>query len=404
MYPIMNPHPVQPTAARTTPPNMVGLMIAASLLFGGLSGGLISYLLTTSGGTTTSTTGGLKTVKVEEESATTEVVKKTSPAVVSIIATKDYSEIYGNQPLSPFDLFFGQQPRTGTQQVSSGSGFIVRANGLIVTNKHVINDDQADYTVVMNDGKKYDAKVLAKDPVNDIAVIKVEATDLPTLELGDSDKVQIGQTVIAIGNALGQYRNTVTKGVISGKARTIVAGDGNGSSETLNDVFQTDASINPGNSGGPLIDLGGSVVAMNTAVDSQGQLIGFAIPINVIKKDVESVDKTGKIVQPFLGVRYVLVTKAMADQNKFPTDEGALISKDTEGNDPAVVAGSPADKAGLKENDIIAAINGDKITADHPLVNILAKYRPGDKITVTIYRGGEKQDVSVTLEERKESE
>lgn len=397
------PH-AHPTPPRATPPNMLGLVVAASLLFGGLSGGLISYLLTTGGGTTTSTTSGLKTVKVEEESATTEVVKKTSPAVVSIIATKDYSEIYGNQPLSPFDLFFGQPPRTGTQQVSSGSGFIVRANGLIVTNKHVIDDDQADYTVVMNDGKKYDAKVLAKDPVNDIAVIKVEATDLPTLELGDSDKVQIGQTVIAIGNALGQYRNTVTKGVISGKARTIVAGDGNGSSETLNDVFQTDASINPGNSGGPLIDLGGAVVAMNTAVDSQGQLIGFAIPINVIKKDLASVDKTGKIVQPFLGVRYVLVTKAMADQNKFPTDEGALISKDTEGNDPAVVAGSPADKAGLKENDIITAINGDKITADHPLVNILAKYRPGDKITVTIYRGGEKQDVSVTLEERQEAE
>lgn len=392
-----------PHSSSTPPaPNRLIPVMLASLIFGALGGGGVSYWLTTYNADADNGVPSTKILKVEEESATTEVVAKTSPAVVSVIATKDFSEIYGNQPLSPFDFFFGQrqQAPSGPQEVSSGSGFIVRSDGLIVTNKHVVSDGQAAYTVVMNDGQKYDAKVLATDPVNDVAIIKVEAKDLPVVTLGDSDQVKIGESVIAIGNALGQYRNTVTKGVISGKARTVQAGDGGGTSETLNDVFQTDASINPGNSGGPLIDMAGSVIAMNTAIDQQGQLIGFAIPINVVKKDVESVAKSGKIVQPFLGVRYVLITKAMADQNKLPVSEGALISKATNGTDPAVVSGSPADKAGLKENDIITQVNSDKISADHQLVNILAKYKPGDEVTLTIYHAGEKKTVKVTLEER----
>lgn len=387
---------------QTTP---LGLIIAMSLIFGLLGGGFGAYLIlgATEGGGVVNSVAGTKTVKVEEESATTDVVAKASPAVVSIVATKDLSQAIQQ---SPFDFFngwpFQQQQSQGRQEVSSGSGFIVRADGLIVTNKHVVNDDEAEYSVVMNDGKSYPATVVAKDPVNDVAVIKIEGKDLPTLKLGDSASVKIGQTVIAIGNALGQYRNTVTKGVISGKARTITAGDSSGGSETLDDVFQTDASINPGNSGGPLLDLDGSVIAINTAVDQQGQLIGFAIPIEVVKKDLASIDKSGKIVQPYLGVRYTNITEAFAKSNNLPVTEGALVRRGTANDELAVIPGSPADKAGIVENDIIVSINGTKITAERQMVGILSKFNPGDTVTLEVYHQGDKKEVKVTLEERQD--
>jgi len=401
------PNPMPHPDVRSERPQGRYLTIVLSVLFGALAGGLSSYgLLLTKGGQTLieSTT---KTIKVEEESASVDVVKESSPAVVSIVATKDYSKIYGSAEDSPLNNFFGwpfstQQP-TGKQQVSSGSGFIVRKDGLIITNKHVINDEDAEYTVVMNDGKKYDAKVLAKDPANDIALVKIEGSDFPILPLGDSDAVKIGQTVIAIGNALGQYRNTVTKGVISGEARTITASDGAGKSETLENVFQTDASINPGNSGGPLIDLDGNVVAMNTAVDSEGQLIGFAIPVNVIKKDIEQVDKTGKIVQPYLGVRYISLTKALAEQNKLPTESGAWIQPSTSTTDIPVLKDGPADKAGLVANDIIVKLGDQAINEEHSLSSALIKYKPGDKVKLEIYHNGEKKEIEVTLGERPQS-
>ncbi|MBI3573064.1 MAG: trypsin-like peptidase domain-containing protein, partial [Candidatus Kerfeldbacteria bacterium] len=311
------------TPENTNPPRGLNPLSAAaiiSILVGGFAGGLAGYTVTThpsltnTGGTSTTITKG--TVSVTENSATIDVFNKASPAVVSIIISKDFSKIY-QAPVSPFDNFFGfpsQQQPTGQQEVGQGSGFVVGSDGLIVTNKHVVDDDQAQYTVIMNDGKKYDAKVLAKDPTNDVALVKIEATNLPTVSLGDSSAVQIGQSVIAIGNALGQYRNTVTKGIVSGKSRTIQAGDGSGQSETLEDVFQTDAAINRGNSGGPLLNLAGQAIGVNTAVDSNGQLIGFAIPINVIKRDIDSQTKNGKIIRPYLGVRYVLITQALADQ------------------------------------------------------------------------------------------
>jgi serine protease Do len=223
---------------------------------------------------------------------------------------------------------------------------------------------------------------------------------LTTLTLGDSSKVQIGQTVIAIGNALGQYKNTVTKGVISGQARTITASDGSGGSETLENVFQTDASINPGNSGGPLLDLDGSVIAMNTAVDSQGQLIGFAIPINVVKKDIEQVDKTGKITQPYLGIRYVMLTKAVAEKNSLPVETGAWIQPSTTESDTPVVKDSPAAKAGIIANDIITSINGTALDDTHSLISILSNYKPGETVTVEYYRGKDKKSVKITLAER----
>ncbi|MEK7637365.1 MAG: trypsin-like peptidase domain-containing protein [Patescibacteria group bacterium] len=382
------------------------LTILISLTIGGLAGGLVSAgMLNTTSGSATSSPTAKQSLSVQEDSATVEVVKKASPSVVSIVITKDYSKIFSNQPTSPFDNFFGwpfgqQQVPQGKQEIGGGSGFVVGAGGLIVTNKHVVDDDQADYTVVMNDGKKYDAKVVAKDPTNDVAVVKIDAKDLPTLSLSNSDDVQSGQTVIAIGNALGQYRNTVTKGIISGKARTITAGDNSGQSETLEDVFQTDAAINPGNSGGPLLDLTGRVIAINTAVNSQGQLIGFAIPANVVKRDLDSVAKDGKITRAYLGVRYVLITKTMAERDKLPVENGALI-KPANDNSVAVVPGSPADKAGIVENDIILSVNGADINTDRSLSGLLSKFNPGDTVTLTIYHKGETKEVKVVLEERK---
>lgn len=383
------------------------MMLVSSILIGGLTGGLVAWTVVAAGPANQRTVMSRPGVlSVKEDSATVDVVKQGSPAVVSIIISKDFSKIYGQQPASPFDNFFGfplAQPQvpSGPQEIGGGSGFVVRADGVIVTNKHVVDDDQATYAVVMNDGKRFEAKVLAKDPTNDVAVIKIEAKDLPTLQLDDSDQVEIGQTVIAIGNALGQYRNTVTKGIISGKARTITAADTNGQSETLEGVFQTDAAINPGNSGGPLLNLAGRVVAINTAVNQSGQLIGFAIPINLVRKDVTSVEQTGKIVRPFLGIRYIIITKALADSNKLPVSHGALIQRGTSSDELAVIPGSPADKAGLVENDIIVSLNGKDIDADHSLTGLLAQFNPGDTITLKVYHRGVTKDVQVKLEEKK---
>lgn len=394
------PQTITPTPKPTPPLSLIGLILI-SVFFGGLAGGLVGsgYKLTSTGQVTTTSS---QTLSVKEDSATIDVVKQASPAVVSIIITKDYSKIYNDQPSSPLDNFFGlpsTQVPQGKQEIGGGSGFIVSADGLIVTNKHVVDDDQAEYTVVMNDGQKYDAKVVATDPTNDVAVVKIEANNLPTLTFANSDEVQIGQTVIAIGNALGQYRNTVTKGIISGQARTITAGDTTGQSETLEDVFQTDAAINPGNSGGPLLDLSGHVIAINTAVNSEGQLIGFAIPSNVVKRDLDSVQKDGKIIRAYLGVRYILLTKAIAAEEKLPVENGALI-KPASDKSVAVVSGSPADKAGLVENDIILAVNGTGISSDHSLSGLLSKYNPGDSITLKVYHQGETKEIKVTLEAR----
>ncbi len=397
-----SPH-VPPHHASTTPPNPLTMAIVAGVIFGGIAGGAVGYATGALRPSTGSTVSDSKTVSVEEESGTVDVVKKANPAVVSIVITKDYSKIYQQSPISPFDnFFFGQQAvPQGKQEIGGGSGFIVESDGLIVTNKHVVDDDQAEYTVVMNDGKTYTATVVAKDPTNDIAVVKIDAKNLPTLTLGDSDKVVIGQTVVAIGNALGQYRNTITKGIISGKSRTVTASDSSGQSETLEDVFQTDAAINPGNSGGPLLDLGGTVVAINTAVNREGQLLGFAIPVNLIKKDLASIKANGKITRPYLGVRYVLITKSLAEKNSLPVSSGALVQRGTSTDDVAVIPGSPADKAGLVENDIITQVNGKDITDEHSLIGLLSAYAPGETIKLTIYHKGDKKTVEVKLEERK---
>jgi serine protease Do len=351
----------------------------------------------------------VKVVQVDEQSAVVDVVKRASPAVVSIIVSKDLNKIPGYSS-SPFDFGpFGFDPffqsrdqedsdQPNVQEIGGGTGFLITEDGVIATNKHVVDDAEASYTVLTTDGKKYEATVLSRDPVNDLALVKIQGSNFSTLSLGDSTKVELGQRVIAIGNSLAQYQNTVTTGVVSGIGRTITA-SGSSGSEQLEGVIQTDAAINPGNSGGPLLDIGGSVIGINTAIDAQGQLVGFAIPVEDLKNDLDSFRKFGRIVKPFLGVRYVLINQTIKEENKLTVDYGALVTSGT--NQPAVVANSAAAKAGIKEDDIILEINGQKIDQDHSLAGLLKNYDPNDVVKMKILSGGQEKEVTVTLGESK---
>lgn len=337
-------------------------------------------------------------VVVDEQSAVVKAVEKVNPAVVSIVITKDLPQF--EQFGSPFGGFFFRTP-TGDvqqQQVGAGSGFIITPDGMIVTNKHVVSDTEAEYTVVTKDNKKYPAKVVATDPANDVAVVKIEAQDLPVVTFGDSDQLKLGQGVVAIGNALGEFQNTVTSGVVSGIGRNITAGGG-GQSENLFEVIQTDAAINPGNSGGPLVDLDGNVVGVNSAVSREGQLIGFAIPINQVKKAVDDIRQFGRVRRAFLGVRYVIVTPAVAQAESLPVDYGALILRGENGSQAAVVPGSPADKAGLANRDIILEVDGQRITLENSLSDAMRRYNPGDRVSLKIRRAEREFSVAVTLGE-----
>ena len=344
--------------------------------------------------------------------ATVDIVKQASPAVVSILAKKDVP-VYQNDPFGFFfGPFGGSTPGSGSpkdsptekQTIGGGTGFFVTNDGMIVTNKHVVNDTGAEYTVVTQDGKEYPAKVVARDPARDLAVVKVEGKDFPTLELGDSDALQVGETVIAIGNSLGEFPNSVSRGIVSGLKRDIEAGSGYGSGQTehLDDIIQTDAAINPGNSGGPLLDVSGKVVGINTAVAEGAQGVGFALPINSIKKGIAQATKTGEITAPFLGVRYVLIDKELQKRNNLRYDYGALVLRGETRMDLAVVPGSPADKAGIVEQDIILKINGQKITPDNDLGRSISQYNVGETITLTLSHKGEEKDVSVVLVKRNE--
>lgn len=354
-----------------------------------------------------------------QESFVVDAVKKTNPAVVSIIISQQVPKyetyIDPNQQSNPFGDFFGNFPgfnfnipqyrQNGTEkkEIGGGSGFFVSSDGLIVTNKHVVDQKNAEYTVFTNDGKKHNAKVIARDPVLDIALIKVEGSNFPFLTLGNSDSLQVGQSVIAIGNALGEYRNTVSVGVVSGLARSITAGDTSGKSEVLDHVIQTDAAINPGNSGGPLLNLKGEVVGVNVAVAQGSQSIGFALPVNSVKSAVESVKSTGKIVRPYLGIRYVAINQEMKDKNNLTVDYGVLVKRGTAESDLAVIPGSPADKAGIVENDIILEVDGVKIDDKTNLASLIREKKIGQIINLKILHKGAEKNVSVTLEAAKDN-
>ncbi|MDD5696607.1 MAG: trypsin-like peptidase domain-containing protein, partial [Candidatus Pacebacteria bacterium] len=251
-----------------------------------------------------------------------------------------------------------------------------------------------------SDDKEYPARVLARDPVQDLAIIKIEGTGFTPLKLGSSSDVQIGQTAIAIGNALGELQNTVSVGVISGLGRTVTA-SGQGMVETLEDIIQTDAAINQGNSGGPLLNLSGEVIGINTAVDLSGENIGFAIPIDKAIRGISQVKESGKISYPFLGVRYLLIDEDWAEEEDLPVDYGALLIEGMDFSQPAVTPDSPADSAGLQEGDIILEMAGEKITKENSLAKIIARYSPGDTVVLKILRNDEEIIKSVVLSEWK---
>jgi len=391
------------------------VIIAAAVL---ITSGIVGFIAGGIGANYASKTKAVVNSVVQSDTGTStsqeehvvKVVKDASPAVVSIIITKNLPVIQQYwQQYNPFGDFFGftvpipqyQQQGTQQQEVGGGTGFIVDSSGLILTNKHVVSDTQADYTVLTNDGQKYPAKVLALDPSQDIAIIKIDKTNLPTLTLGDSDNIEIGQSIIVIGNALGEFRNTVSAGVVSGLQRSITtASDFGTSAEQLDNVIQTDAAINPGNSGGPLLNLSGNVIGINVAMAQGAQNIGFALPINIAKRDIEQVQKNGKITTAYLGIRYVLITPDIKQQNNLSSDYGALISKGQNANELAVMAGSPAAKAGLQENDIILEADGKKITINNPLSQIIQNHNVGDTITLKFLRDGQEKTVKVALGER----
>ncbi len=349
---------------------------------------------------------------VEEDSAVIKAVEKASPAVVSIIVTKDIPKLdsffmdpFFNDPFfNPFGSKEEQdsiEPETEKREIGGGTGFIVDAEGYIITNRHVVSDEEAEYTVMLNEGEKLPAKVLAKDTFMDVAILKIESEkkNLPVLKLGDSEQLKIGQTVIAIGNSLGEFRNTVSKGIISGLKRNVDASDGFGRSETLEEVIQTDAAINPGNSGGPLVGLNGQVVGINVAMAQGAENIGFSIPVNQVKKIYQSVKETGKISRPYLGIRYLIINKQIAEENNLPFDYGALVVRGQKISDLAVIPGSPADKAGLQENDIVLEIDGQKVNQKNDLAKLIRNKNVGDTIKLKIWRKGEEKSIEVTLEE-----
>lgn len=353
------------------------------------------------------------------------VVEAVSPAVVNIIISKDMP-IFEQYYIDPFEEFFGPGPfqlqipelrQKGVEkkEIGGGTGFIVSEDGLILTNQHVVIDEKAEYTVLTNDGSKFQAKVLAKDPFQDLAILKIEkiqavnqkgeviSEPFATVKLGNSDQLKIGQTAIAIGNALGEFRNTVSVGVISGLGRTVTA-TGAGLTETLENLIQTDAAINKGNSGGPLLNLKGQVIGINAAMAEQAQSIGFAIPINQAKKAIEQVKTFGKIVYPYLGVYYCLIDGKVQKDQDLSVDYGAWIGRDRFCNkyEQAVVEGTPAEKAGLQDGDIILEFNGEKIDRENSLAKVIQKYNPGDKVALKVLRAQTTETIEVVLGERQE--
>lgn len=330
---------------------------------------------------------------VYEESVVTKVVEDSLPSVVTVGITKTASE--GTYEFNPFDPFGGFRRTPGTpRQIEQniGSGFIVSEDGLIITNKHVVSDTEASYRVFTNDEKEYTVERIYRDPLNDLAILKVNAGGLKSLPLGDSDNVKLGQMAIAIGTPLGEFTNTVTTGIISGLGRGITAGSAyEGFVEKLDNVIQTDAAISAGNSGGPLLNSRGEVVGINTAIAQEGQNIGFAIPSKVVSQLLSDFDKRGgSFERPYLGVSYQMIDRRTAVMNSLP--EGAYVE--------SVVEGSPAQRAGIQADDIITELNGQRITAaeNEDLVKRIADLKIGDQVRVKLWRNGETVEVTATVE------
>lgn len=316
---------------------------------------------------------------VDEESVVTKVVEKSSKSVVTISINKDVVDV----------LSLDQK----NIEQDIGTGFIISSDGLIVTNKHVVADVQAKYKVVTGDNEVLEVDNIYRDPINDLAMLKVirQSQGLVPVDLGDSDQLKVGQTVIAIGTALGEFRSTVTKGVISGLGRGITAGVGI-DSEKLDDVIQTDAAINPGNSGGPLFDSSGKVIGVNVAVSQNGQSIGFALPINLVKVSVDNFRNTGEFDRPYLGVIYRTISTDAAKKNNVPV--GNYIQ--------TVAENSPAEKSGLQMGDIVIEIDGEKITDDDKvsIAKVISQKKIGDRVKIKYVRNNVESIIEIILEKK----
>ncbi|MFA6005983.1 MAG: trypsin-like peptidase domain-containing protein [Patescibacteria group bacterium] len=373
------------------------VVLIALLTVFGVKAGYIKFaeLKKLSFQTATTSTTPEKVVVVSEESVIIKVVKNAQPSVVTVsISTTqqnpDSIQFDPFNPTNPFNTIPGESRKI---EQNIGSGFIVSEDGLIITNKHVVSDTTATYKVITQENKTYPAVQVFRDPLNDLAIIKVDARGLLPLPLGDSDKLQLGQLAIAFGTPLGEFRNTVTQGIVSGLGRGITAGSPfEGSVERLDNVIQTDAAISPGNSGGPLVSSAGQVIGINTAVSQEGQNIGFAIPVNVIKELINNYKSSGgKISRPFLGIRYKVLDKESAVLNDLPA--GAYILE--------VVQGSSADSAGLQKGDVIVKIDGVQIGKEDDISNIVRTKKVGDRLALQIWRDKQTLQKDVVLGEAK---
>lgn len=380
----------------------VGIIIAI-ILIAGLSGFVGAWIANHNTGIVSGSVSNEKKIVTSQSQLISQIAKTVGPSVVSV--NVDISSNTGSSSSGGFGLYGFSQPE---QEQAAGTGIIISADGLIITNRHVVPAGTTNVSVTLSDGTELkNVSVVGRTSDSDtldIAFLKINGTQghkLSPATLGDSSKVQVGDDVVAIGNALGQFQNTVTSGIISGYGRSVQAGssgDSSGASaENLVDLFQTDAAINEGNSGGPLVNLNGQVVGINTAIAGNAQNIGFAIPINDVKGLVDQVVKTGKFARPYLGVQYIPLTADVANEYNLKVQNGAFIAPSNDPNNPSVIPNSPAASAGLQTNDIITAVGGTKLDQTHSLTGLLDQHQPGDRVDLTVLRDNKTIHVGVTL-------
>jgi serine protease Do len=349
-------------------------------------------------GTAVTSLGNQKKIVSSQSQLISQIAKSVGPSVVSVNVN------ITNASQDSFGVFGFAPPE---QQQAAGTGIIISKSGIVVTNRHVVPNGTTSVSVTLADGTELkNVSVIGRTNDNDsldVAFLKIndaKGHSLKPAAIGDSSKVQVGDNVVAIGNALGQFQNTVTSGIISGYGRSVQAGDASGansSTENLDNLFQTDAAINEGNSGGPLVNLNGQVIGINTAIASNSQSIGFAIPISDVKGLIGQVIKTGKFARPYMGLRYIPLTADVASEFGLNIQNGAFIAPSNDPSTSSVIAGSPAEKAGLKERDIITQINGRNVDQTHSLTSVLDQYQPGEKIRLTVVRGGDTKHLNLTL-------
>lgn len=379
-----------------------------------IGGGLGAWIVNRNNqtGIISSSLSNQKQIVTSDSQLITEIAKTVGQSVVSVNVSITQSS---NSATSGFGLFGFSQPE---QEQAAGTGIIISSDGLIITNRHVVPAGTTSVSVTLSNGTELkDVSVLGRTSATDsldIAFLKINNTHgnkLVPAAIGNSAQMQVGNPVVAIGNALGQFQNTVTSGIISGYGRSITASDSGGgsstnifgqqtsssSSENLNDLFQTDAAINQGNSGGPLVNLNGQVIGINTAVAGNAQNIGFSIPINEVKGLINQVVKTGKFSVPYLGVRYIPITADIEKEYNLSVQNGAFVAPNSDPNSPSVVSGSPADSAGIQINDVITQVNGTNIDQSHSLTSLLDQYTPGTNVTLTVVRNDKTTQVIVTL-------